>query len=49
MIRSRALSTRWDEVGMLIVQGRLTLEQGKVFFQALAKATEALREETVTE
>ena len=42
MIRSRALSTRWDETGMLIVQGKLTPEQGEVFLQALAKATEAL-------
>ena len=49
MTRSRALSTRWDETGMLIVQGRLTPEQGEVFLKALAKATEALREEAVTE
>ena len=28
MIRSRALSTRWDETGMLVVQGKLTPEQG---------------------
>ena len=49
MTRSRAISTRWDETGMLIVQGRLTPEQGEVFLKALAKATEALREEAVTE
>lgn len=42
MIRSRSLSTRWDESGALIVQGRLTPEQGAVFLKALAKATEAL-------
>ena len=49
MIRSRALSTRWDESGMLIVQGRLTPEQGEVFLKALAKATEALKEHVAIE
>ena len=41
LIQSRAVSTRWDESGALIVQGRLTPEQGAVFLKALAKATEA--------
>lgn len=49
MIRSRALSTRWDESGMLIVQGRLTPEQGEVFLKALSKATETMREKAVAE
>jgi hypothetical protein len=40
MIQSRAVSTRWDESGALIVQGRLTPEQGAVFLEALARATE---------
>ena len=40
LIRSRSVSTRWDESGALIVQGRLTPEQGAVFLEALAKATE---------
>ncbi|MGE0621812.1 MAG: DUF222 domain-containing protein [Pseudomonadales bacterium] len=42
LIRSRSLSTRWDETGALIIQGRLTPEQGEVFLKALAKATEAV-------
>ena len=42
MIQSRALSTRWDDSGMLVIQGKLTPEQGEVFLKALAKATEAL-------
>ncbi len=42
MLRSRSLSTRWDDSGALIVQGRLTPEQGEIFLKALAKATEAL-------
>ena len=42
LIRSRSLSTRWDETGALVVQGRLTPEQGEVFLKALAKATETL-------
>ena len=42
MIQSRALSTRWDDAGMLVIQGKLTPEQGEVFLKALAKATEAL-------
>jgi len=41
LIRSRSLSTRWDETGALVVQGRLTPEQGEVFLKALAKATES--------
>jgi len=46
LIRSRSLSTRWDETGALVVQGRLTPEQGEVFLKALAKATEALGDNT---
>ena len=42
MIRSRSLSTRWDDSGALIVQGRLTPEQGELFLKALARATERL-------
>jgi hypothetical protein len=42
MIQARALSTRWDDTGMLVIQGKLTPEQGEVFLKALAKATEAL-------
>ena len=42
LIRSRSVSTRWDETGALVIQGRLTPEQGEVFLKALAKATEAL-------
>ncbi|MGE0624203.1 MAG: DUF222 domain-containing protein [Pseudomonadales bacterium] len=42
LIRSRSLSTRWDETGALIIQGRLTPEQGEVFLKALAQATEAV-------
>jgi len=41
LIRSRSLSTHWDETGALIIQGRLTPEQGEVFLKALAKATES--------
>ena len=36
LIRSRSLSTRWDDSGALIVQGRLTPEQGELFLKALA-------------
>ena len=35
---------RWDESGALVVQGRLTPEQGALFLEALAKATEDTRE-----
>ena len=42
LIRSRSLSTRWDDSGALIVQGRLTPEQGELFLKALARATEML-------
>lgn len=48
MIRSRALSTRWDETGMLIVQGKLTPEQGEVFLQAMSKAMERLSMEDLS-
>jgi len=49
LIRSRSLSTRWDETGALLVQGRLTPEQGEVFLKALAKATEVLKKSCDTE
>ena len=42
LIRSRSVSTRWDDSGALIVQGRLTPEQGELFLKALARATERL-------
>lgn len=42
MIQSRALSTRWDDSGMLVIQGKLTPEQGEMFLKALARATEML-------
>ena len=49
LIRSRSLSTRWDDTGALVVQGRLTPEQGEVFLKALAKATEVLKKSGDTE
>jgi len=49
LIRSRSLSTRWDETGALVVQGRLTPEQGEVFLKVLAKATEVLKKSCDTE
>ena len=49
MIRSRALSTRWDETGMLVVQGKLTPEQGEVFLQALTKAMAVLPDSSARE
>ena len=39
MIQARALSTRRDDTGMLVIQGKLTPEQGEVFLKALAKAS----------
>ena len=40
LIDSRSLSTRWDETGALVIQGRLTPDQGAVFLKALARAAE---------
>jgi hypothetical protein len=38
----RGLHTRWDDSGMLVVQGRLTPEQGAVFLRALELAGDEL-------
>ena len=42
LTQSRSLSTRWDDSGALIIQGRLTPEQGQLFLKAIAKVTEVL-------
>jgi hypothetical protein len=46
MHERQALSTYWDDDGMLIVQGRLTPEDGAALIAALDQAAESVPEET---